>query len=71
MRNLLDVLILLLLFVIVGLFVKINYDLEDFKVQSDYEAYKREQRIAELEKDIRILQMDSYINTNGFEGGEQ
>ena len=71
MRNLLDVLILLLLFVIVGLFVKINYDLEDFKVQSDYEAYKSEQRIAELEKDIRILQMDSYINTNGFEGEEK
>ena len=71
MRNLLDVFILLLMFVLVGLFVKINCDFEDFKKQADYEAYKSEKRIAELEKDIRILQMDSYINTNGFEGGEQ
>lgn len=23
----------------------------------------------QLEKEIRILKMDSYINTNGFEGG--
>lgn len=67
MRNLLDIFILLLLLVIVGLFVKLNCDFEDFKRQADYAVYESEQRIAELEKDIRILQMDSYINVNGFE----
>ena len=62
---------MLVIFGITGLYIKVSYDLEDYKSQVAIEKWETEKRIAELEKDIRILQMDSYINTNGFEGGEQ
>lgn len=71
MKNILYIGILLVIFGITGLYIKVSYDLEDYKSQVAIEKWETEKRIAELEKDIRILQMDSYINTNGFEGGEQ
>ncbi len=67
MRNVFYTAVLLLLFVLAGLLVKVNCDFEDYKKQVAVERIKNEERLAEMEKDIRILKTDSYVNTNGFE----
>ncbi len=67
MRNIFYTAVLLLVFVLAGLFVKVNCDFEDYKKQVAIENVKNEERLAEMEKDIRILKTDSYVNTNGFE----
>jgi len=69
-RNIFYTAVLLLLFVLAGLFIKIECDLEDYKKQLDIKTYEYEKRFDAAEKDIRILKTDSYINTNGFEGEE-
>lgn len=69
MRNLLFVLLLFLILGTTCLYIKVVRDLEDYKVQVAIEKFETEKRFEELEKDVRILKMDSYINTNGFEGG--
>jgi len=69
MKNLLFVLLLFLILGTTGLYIKVVRDLEDYKVQVGIEKFETEKRFEELEKDVRILKMDSYINTNGFEGG--
>ena len=71
MKNILYIGLLLVLACLTGLFVKVNCDLVDFEEQIVIENWEQKKRIEELEKDIRMLKMDSYINTNGFEGGEE
>ena len=70
MKNILYVGILLAILSTTGLFLKVSYDLEEYKIQVANESYESRKRIEEVEKEVRILKMDSYINTNGFEGGE-
>lgn len=69
MKNIFYVGILLTIVGLTGLYLKAYNDLEDYKVQVAIEKYENEKRLEQMEKDIRILKMDSYINTNGFEGG--
>ena len=69
MRNIFYTAVLLLLFVLAGLFVKVNCDFEEYKKQVAIENVKNEERLAEMEKDIRILKTDSHISKHGFEGG--
>ena len=71
MKNLLIFLMLFILIGIAGMFFKMNCDLEDYKKQVAFENFEKEKRLAEMEKDIRILKTDSYINTNGFEGEKE
>ena len=71
MKNLLYILLLFLILGMTGLVVKVNCDLEDYMSQVAIERYENKKRLEKIEKDIRILQTDSYINTNGFEGGEE
>ena len=69
MKNLMYVGILFLMLGITLLYIKVSCDFEDYKVQVATEKFETEKRFEQLEKDVRILKMDSYINTNGFEGG--
>lgn len=69
MKNLLLVLLLFVILGTTGLYIKVVRDLEDYKVQVAIEKFENEKRLEQMEKDIRILKTDSYINTNGFEGG--
>ena len=68
-KNLFYFLLLFLIFGITGLYIKVSFDLEEYKIQIANEKWEQEKRIEQMEKDIRILKTDSYINTNGFEGG--
>ena len=70
MKNLCYVGILLIMLGITLLYIKVSCDFEDYKVQVAIEKFENEKRLEQMEKDIRILKMDSYINTNGFEGGK-
>lgn len=70
MKNILYTGLLLLLVVLAGMFIKINLDFDEYQRQTKISKYEYDKRLEELEKDIRILKMDSYINTNGFEGVE-
>ncbi len=69
MKNLMYIGFLFLMLGITLLYIKVSCDFEDYKVQVATEKWETEKRFEQVEKDIRILKMDSYINTNGFEGG--
>ena len=69
MKNLLYILLLVLILGMAGVVVKVNCDLEDYMSQIAIERYENEKRLEQMEKDIRILKTDSYINEYGFEGG--
>ena len=69
MKNLMYIGFLFLMLGITLLYIKVSCDFEDYKEQVAIEKFETEKRFEELEKDVRILKMDSYINTNGFEGG--
>ena len=63
--------IILLIVGLTGLYYKAYDDLEEYKAQVAIEKWETEKRIEQMEKEIRILKTDSYINTNGFEGGQE
>ena len=71
MKIILYILMLFLILGITSLYIKVSYDFEDYKKEVAVEKYENEKRLEEMEKDIRILKTDSYINTNGFEGGQE
>ena len=71
MRKILAILLIALYFLPIVLYLDLITTRQEDNNKLAFEKVMTDKRLEELEKDVRILQMDSYINTNGFEGGEQ
>lgn len=71
MRKILAILLVALYFLPIVLYLDLITTRQEDNNKLAFEKVMTDKRLEELEKDVRILQMDSYINTNGFEGGEQ
>ncbi len=71
MRKILAILLIALYFLPIVLYLDLITTRQEDNNKLAFEKVMTDKRLEELEKDVRILQMDSYINTNGFEGEEQ
>ena len=66
--NLLLVLILLILSIITCLYIKLISDYKELCIQIKTQEFQNNEQLEKLNKEIRLLKMDVYINTYGFEG---
>lgn len=66
MRNSVYIGLILILFGLIGVGVKFNLELEDFKNQTKVERTIQDKKIEELEKEVRILKQDVLILEYGF-----
>ena len=71
MRKILAILLIALYFLPIVLYLDLITTRQEDNNKLAFEKVMTDKRLEELEKDVRILQMNSYINTNGFEGVEQ
>lgn len=71
MQKILAILLIALYFLPIVLYLDLITTRQEDNNKLAFEKVMTDRRLEELEKDVRILQMDSYINTNGFEGGEE
>lgn len=71
MRDLFNAILLIGLFALLGLFIKVNADFAEYQSKVEVEKYDNEKRLEKMEKEIRILKTDLYLNVNGFEGGNE
>ena len=62
-------LLIILYFLPIVLYLDLLCGLQQERNELEVEKIIVEKRLEEMEKEIRILKQDSYINKNGFEGG--
>ena len=65
------ILILLILSLNTCLYIKTYCEYQDLCIQMKVQEYQYNEQLDQLDKEIRLLKTDVYINTNGFEGGQE